>query len=138
VSETWDDPEDPDDEPDPSEIETVNLADPKSVRRARNRQRREIQENEALWRAILDQKAGRREIWRLLVLEGRALNTEFAAGPVGFPDPNATFYSLGRQQFALKLYHELLRIDPEGIRRMHEELDPRFVAPKKQREPRPE
>lgn len=126
----------PEEEPeDPPLPETTNLTDPKQQRRARDRVRREAQENESLWRAVLAEKAGRRELWRLIAEEGRAFNTEFACGPNGFPQPEATWHNLGRQQWALRLYHDMLRIDPDGVRLMHAEHDARFIVAKTRRVP---
>lgn len=129
MSDTLDD-EEPEDPPLP---ETTDLTDPKSVRRARDRVKREVQEAESLWRAVLAQKAGRRELWRLISIEGRAFNTEFACGPTGFPQPEATWHNLGRQQWAIRLYHDLLRIDPDGVRAMHVQCDDRFIVAKPER-----
>ena len=129
-----DPPTDDDDDDDPEPLpETTNLTDPKSVRRARDRVKREAQENESFWRAVLADKVGRREIWRLIALEGLAFNTDFACGPNGFPSGKATWHNLGRQQWALRLYHDLLRIDLDGMRLVHSEHDPRFLAHKPNR-----
>ncbi len=114
-------------------VETVDLTDSRKYRRARDKVKREVQENEEFWRAVLREKAGRREMWRLIAVEGKAFNTEFAYGPVGFPDERATWYAQANQQSALRLYHDLLRIDHEGVRRMHLECDPRFQVAKPER-----
>ena len=130
MSDSLEDDDEPEEPPLP---ETTNLTDPKSVRRARNKQKREANENEAFWRAVMNERAGRREMWRLIHTEGRAFNTEFSFGPVGVPDPLASWHNLGRQQFALRLYHDLLRVAPEATRKMHEEHDSRFVVMKPER-----
>lgn len=118
--------EEPEDEPLP---ETTNLTDPASVRRSRDRAKREEQERHSLWRSILANKVGRREVWRLL-MEARTFNTDFACGPNGFPQPEATWHNLGRQQWGLRLYQDLLVIDHAGVALVHQENDPRFIQVK--------
>lgn len=39
----------------------------------------------------------------------------FACGPVGFPDPNATFFELGRKQAGLDLLEEFEKAAPDYI-----------------------
>lgn len=116
-----DHPEEPDHTPD--------LTDRRSIRRTRDRQLQEQREREAFWKAVLADKVGRREVWRLIADMdwGHAFNTKHAATPVGFPDERASWEYLGQQQMALRLYHELMAIDPQGIVKLHEEFDPRFV-----------
>ena len=123
------DPNAEDEGPVDQAAETINLSDPRSVRRSRDRQKRERQEADGLWRAVLADKIGRREMWRLLT-EAHTFNTDFACGPNGFPQPEATIHNLGRQQWGLKLYHELLRIDHAAVHQMHVEHDPRFIVAK--------
>ena len=126
-----DDDEEPQDEPEP--VVTRDLTDPKQERRFRDKLKRQEQERASFWRAVLNDKIGRREMWRLIAVEGHAFTTDFRFGPVGFPDPHATMHQMGAQQNALKLYHDLLRIDFEGIRTMHAENDPRFIEVKPQK-----
>ncbi len=131
MSDLPDDPED--DLPEPEPVETRDLTDPKKERRYRDRLKREEQERASFWRAVLNDKVGRREIWRLIATEGRAFNTEFACGPTGVPQPEATWHNLGRQQWALRLYHDLLRMDVDGVKLLHRDNDPRFIEMKPQR-----
>ena len=121
---SFDDSDEAPEEPVP--VETIDLTDARKYKRSRDKVAREVQENESFWRAVLKEKAGRREIWRLIALEGRAFNTDFACGPTGFPNAEATWHNLGRQQWALRLYHDLLRIDPGGVRQMHADHDGRW------------
>jgi hypothetical protein len=131
------DPLDDGDEPiEPAAVETVDLTDGRKYRRSRDKVKREVQETEEFWRAVLREKAGRREMWRLIAVEGHAFSTDFAYGPVGFPDERATWYAHANQQSALRLYHDLMRIDHEGVRRMHIECDGRFMVAKPERQQR--
>jgi hypothetical protein len=124
----------PDDE-DPEDLppETTKLVDPAAGRRARDRQKRQAEEEEALWRGVLALPEGRRAVWRLIADPswGHAFNTSFACGPTGFPQPEATMHAMGMQQLALRFYHDLLRIDHAGVRLMHAEMDGRFAKPKR-------
>lgn len=110
--------------------ENTKLNDPQAGRRVRQRISREERERHALWRAILADKTGRREVWRLLT-EAHTFNTEFMCGPNGTPQDLATMHNIGRQQWGLKLYHDLLVIDHEGIRLTHAEHDARFAKPRR-------
>lgn len=114
-------------ETEPEPVETRDLTDPKKERRYRDRLKREEQERSSFWRAVLNDKTGRREMWRLIATDGRAFNTDFACGPTGTPQPEATWHNLGRQQWALRLYHDLLKIDIDGVKLLHAENDPRFI-----------
>ena len=120
-----------DEEPPLDPDHTPDLTNQRSVRRTRDRRLQKEREREAFWRAVLADKIGREELWRLIASgdEGHAFNTKHAAGPVGFPDERATWQHLGEQQMALRLYHDLLRIDLKGVALMHEEFDPRFPKP---------
>ncbi len=108
--------------------ETTKLVDPKAGRRSRDRIKRELQERQSFWRAVLADRVGRREVWRLLE-DHHTFNTQFACGPTGFPQPEATFHAMGQQQLGLMLYNELLFLDHDGVRLMHGECDPRWIKP---------
>lgn len=115
---------------------TLDLGDAAANRRIRDRARREAKERTAFWRAVLADKVGRREVWNMIAGSqwGHAFNTAFACGPNGFPQPEATWFAAGAQDLALRLYHDLLRLDVRGIEVMHREHDPRFAPlPKRQK-----
>lgn len=114
-------------------LPAMDLTDPKAVRMSRDKLKREKQERAAFWRAVLNDRIGRRELWRWIASEGHAFNPEFACGPNGTPQPEATWFRAGEQQFALKLYHELAAMDREGVLKMHDEHDSRFAAEKRTR-----
>lgn len=106
---------------------------PVERRRRETRRAREDREREEFWKDVFRSAVGRREIWRMLFTgDGtHPFETRFPAGPVGFPDPNAAWYSRGEQDFGLRLYHSLLQIDRAGVLRMQDEHDPRFTKPKR-------
>ena len=89
---------------DPVPVETVNLTDPKSVRRARDRHRREEQEEASFWRAVLNDKIGRRVMWALIRDDCGGFAPPFACGPNGFPQPEATWFAAGKYALGQRLY----------------------------------
>ena len=125
----------PDEESDENELplpETTNLTDPKSQRRARDKIKRDRQEAESFWRAVFNDRIGRREIWRLLEA-ANTFDTPFMTGPNGFPNEAASWWREGQREFGLRLYHSLLTLDREGALRMQDEHDPRFIKTKPRR-----
>ena len=101
------------------------------MRRTRDRRLQKERERAGVLASGSGGEIRARGLWRLIASadEGHAFNTKHAAGPVGFPDERATWQHLGEQQMALRLYHDLLRIDLKGVALMHEEFDPRFPKP---------
>ena len=101
---------------------------------APGKQRRRIDqeqaETEIFWQRVLADPVGRRVMWGLLT-DGHFLETRFACGPSGFPQAEATWFHAGEQDFALRLYHALIKYDRSGVFVMHDEHDPRFVAKKR-------
>lgn len=134
MSEYAGDDDEPEDAPPP---ETTNLTDPKSVRRARDRNRREAQEEESFWRAVFNDKIGRRTMWRLLQDDCHGFSPPFACGPNGFPNEQATWFQAGQYALGQRLYQRWMRMAPEGYALMMTEHDPRFVQARPERR-RPE
>lgn len=123
-----------DDEPeDPPLPETTNLTDPKSQRRSRDRIKREAQEEESFWRAVFNDKAGRRTMWRLLQDDCHGFTPPFACGPNGFPQPEATWFQAGQYTIGQRLSQRWQFMAPEGYALMMTEHDPRFTKPKAER-----
>ena len=102
-----------------------NAADDEGLKKTQARQRREARDVQKFWTRVLADKTGRAEIWRLLD-EAGTFRTEFACGPTGFPDANATFFKLGQSTYGMRLYQDLLVWDRAGVLRVHDEHDPRF------------
>lgn len=129
-------PEDPDYEPDdgteevsPTQQVTVDASNPKQVRKAERKASRIATEDKEFMISVLRSALGRRFLWNMMVSAGGALpELPFMAGPVGFPDTNATFYKMGQRDFALYLYRNWLQLDHQAVYMMHAENDPRFVS----------
>ena len=130
MSDTLEDDDEPEDPPLP---ETTNLTDPKSVRRARDRQKREAQEEESFWRAVFNDRIGRRVMWRLLTEDCKGHSPPFACGPNGFPQPEATWFSAGQYAVGQLLWQRWRHMARDGVYLMEEEYDPRFMKLKPQR-----
>jgi hypothetical protein len=129
VSDAPDDDAEPEDRP----AETVNLSDPKSVRRARDKQKREQQETDSFWRAVFADKIGRRVMWGLIRNDCHGFSPPFACGPNGFPQPEATWFQAGQYSLGQRLYQRWMKAVPEGLKLMHAENDPAFIVAKPQR-----
>ena len=113
--------------------EPNDAAGQQKYERKQGRIRREKAEADSFWTAVMESAVGRREMWRLIAGPdaGHAFDTRFMSGSVGFPDPNATWYARGEQEFALRFYHELLRRSPAQVALMHVENDHRFAVAKR-------
>ena len=96
---------------------------------------RAIYERKALafWRGALGDKIGRAELWAILEEMG-TFRADFSVTPVGFPDPNATFFKMGQSKYGLGLYHRFMAIDAAAMVLMHREHDPRFQRPARKRQ----
>lgn len=128
MSDTLDD--EPEEEPLP---ETTNLTDPKSQRRSRDRIKREAQEEESFWRAVFNDKTGRRTMWRLLQDDCHGFTPPFACGPNGFPQPEATWFQAGQYTIGQRLAQRWQQMAAEGYALMMTENDPRYVKAKPDR-----
>lgn len=107
------------------EHETPSAADPEQQKRIKNRAKREAAEGDAFWRRALEDKVGRREIWRLL-MNAHTFEDRFAVGPNGFPQSEATWFQAGERAVGQRLYLSLLRIDHGAVYAMHTEHDAAF------------
>lgn len=72
-----------------------------------NKTRTEAREASDFWRAVLSDKTGRREVFKLLTLLRSFETSPFAATPAGFPDTNATFYNAGQIDQGRAVYQML-------------------------------
>lgn len=101
---------------------TVDAGTPKGVRRQVISQKRREKDAKEFYTAVFASEIGRREMWDIL----RSLHTfetRFAVSPVGFPDPNATWFNAGEQAAGQRLFKSWLRIDREGVLLMMQEHD---------------
>lgn len=111
-----------------SEQPTVDASSPQTQRKTRAAQLKRIAEDTGFLNAVLNDPIGRRWLWQQLDDLG-TFKDIFAAGPSGFPDPNATSFYRGQQSYGLRLYRTLVRINPEIVALMHREHDPAFPKP---------
>jgi hypothetical protein len=87
----------------------------------------ELRQGAAFWRRCLADQAGRRELYRFFEA-CRVFDAPFAAGPVGFPDPQATFFQWGERAAGERLMHKLASLDRLNFFAMLDEHDPRYAA----------
>lgn len=99
------------------------------ARRAEQQRLEEESAAQRFWAGVFADRVGRREMWRFFHEEAHAFNDRFAASPVGFPDPHATFFQAGEQSLGLRLYHRCLRYAQQGVSWMHIEHDARHARP---------
>jgi hypothetical protein len=114
------------------ESEIPDAASPSGLRKAERKSRQKKDQSAEFWKEILSTAIGRQEIWTLLS-EAHAFETRFACGPSGFPQPDATWFHAGQQDFGLRLYQKLLAISPTDVLQMHREWDYRFIPSKPRR-----
>lgn len=67
----------------------------------------EARECAAFWQFVLADRIGRREIFKLLKMIRAFETSPFASTPIGFPDPNATFYNAGQIDLGRQVYQML-------------------------------
>ena len=108
-----------------AEDRTPNAADGKTIKLQRERLKRETQRTIDFWRLLLGTKESRHELWNILDRAG-VFRAPFASTN-GFPNKPATFYQLGKRDFAESLYHQCLAADLEGTRSMLIEHDADFA-----------
>jgi hypothetical protein len=116
--------------PPPIEPEPGEAASPKRIRRKKLTAEILDRESTRFWRGVMADPIGRREIWNLLRVAS-CFEERHAAGPTGFPDPEATSYYRGQRDFALNWYFRLQQLARESVFVMHDEHDPRFAKPEK-------
>lgn len=114
-------------------LEIHNAADPKAIKNQRRKQLSEADQSKNFWRVVMGTEVGRREIWKLIAYDMHAFEDRFACGPNGFPQPDATMFQAGEKACGQRLYFMLMRMDREGIGRMHDENDPAYATPKRGR-----
>lgn len=78
---------------------------------------------------IFGTEAGRKFIWGILS-EAHVFEIEFACGPNGAPQGEATFFKLGEQMLGQRLYQTWHAKFPEQVMLMLKENDHRFQVKK--------
>jgi hypothetical protein len=121
--------DDDDDPPDPATTETVDAANPRSVRRQRRRAEFREDQRGDFWRKVLADPVGRMVLWEVLADCGIHEN-RFECSPTGFPQPEATWFQLGRKDVGERIYRTLLRHDRLAVAAMHDEWDTQWQSQK--------
>jgi len=107
-----------------------DAGEPSTYNRKVSKLEREELEAQAFWKTCLSHPLGRRELWKILS-KGHAFKRDrFLSSQTGFPDPNATWFLLGMQDYAEALFYDWQKLDPHGVLLMQQEHDSRFARPK--------
>lgn len=114
-----------DDEHLPAEQRTVDASSKREHRKRIRKQKFSAQEADRFWALVFDTPIGRREMWGLLQA-AHTFETQFPAGTVGFPDPNAAWYARGEQDYGSRLHRAWMLRCPAQVILMHQENDPQF------------
>jgi hypothetical protein len=109
-----------------------NAADPRSLRRIRNKARREAEAASEFWRGIFSTEIGRREMWDILAAAS-IFSVRFECTRTGHPQLEGSWYHAGQRDFGLRLYRSWMRFCPEGVMLMQQEHDPAMRPVKKRR-----
>ena len=102
-----------------------DAGDPAAVKRAKHKA--DIQEREAkrFWEYVFSLEVGRREMFKVL-RDAKAFETEFACGPNGFPQPEATWFKAGQADWGKRMRDTWLVNHLDAFALMLRENDPRF------------
>ena len=114
------------------ESEIPDAASASGLRKSLRKKKSRDDQSREFWASVFSSPIGRQEMWKLLT-EAHTFDTRFACGPSGFPQPEATWFHAGEQNFGLSLYHKLLALSPPGVLQMHIECDSRFIPTKPRR-----
>lgn len=130
-----------DDDPDddgraPTDQSTVDATRSTTARRQRVKQISEWEKAAEFWSRFLRDPAGGRILWNLLQSLHVFDDEQFACGPNGFPQPEATWHARGQRDFGLRLYRTLIKHDREAVFALHDQYDPLFTRPKTARRPK--
>lgn len=86
----------------------ADAADDQGTKDQEDKTKIEAREASMFWRGVLSDNVGRREVFKLLQ-NMDAFDVPFAASPIGFPDPNATFFKAGKIS-AGQIFYQMLAI----------------------------
>lgn len=122
-----DDDDAPDDISD-EELEKLtefDAGDPAAVKRRERKATIKQRESERFWEYIFSLEVGRREMFKLL-RDAKAFETEFACGPNGFPQPEATWFKAGQSDWGKRMRDTWLVNHLDAFALMLRENDSRF------------
>lgn len=89
----------PADQPEPA---FFDAGDPGQVKQRRVTAKIKAREAERWWNEVFASEVGRREMYKLL-RDCNAFGTEFACGPNGFPQPEATWFKAGEAAWGKRM-----------------------------------
>lgn len=105
--------------------ELVNAASPASIKRIRNRVKRERAEAAAFWTTAFASSVGRREMWNILSKLG-TFDRRFGFGPTGIPAPEASWVYAGEKDAGFWLYIKWMEACSDGVSLMLREHHPQL------------
>lgn len=105
-----------------TEPEAGEAANPKKIRLKRVTKKLLERGSAEFWQGCFSTEIGRREMWAVL-LACHTFEQIFAAGPAGFPDPQANWFHAGEREIGLRLWRTWLARDPKAVIAMHLEND---------------
>lgn len=105
-----------------------DAATKEGVKKQKTQAEHEFETKAKVWRAMLADPAGRKELWTYLNGACQVFEAPFQQTPIGFPDPQATFYKMGGQRVGRILLDMLEVIDPQGVWLMRSEHDPIYQS----------
>ena len=114
--------------PDDPEPEPVSVASKRAYRKRKDAIKQQVKDAERFWLAVFETEIGRKEMWGVLQ-SAKTFEPQFACGPNGCPQPEATWFHAGTREFGQRLYLSWMKISPDGVMLMHRENDPRFARP---------
>lgn len=113
-------------EPEPGTPDSA--ADKTRIKKQARRAELDEREAEDFWAYVFTAPVGRREMWKLLTQAG-ITEPRFGAGPNGFPDPHASFFRAGVKSVSDHFLDQWTIRNPDGVRLMRIEHDPRWPKP---------
>jgi hypothetical protein len=124
------DDDDAPDAPEPSDEEILaqvqfDAGEPTQVKRRERKAALQEREARQFWERIFATELGRREMFKLL-RDCKAFETEFACGPNGFPQPEATWFKAGQSDWGRRMRETWLVQHTDAFALMLRENDPRF------------
>lgn len=122
------DVDEPEDRPDESPAQP-SAVDPRANRKLAAKKKLTERDSREFWAGVFASEIGRREMWGLLQ-SAHTFEVQFACGPNGAPQSEATFLRLGEQLLGQRFYQTWLTNHRDAIASMHIENDVRFKKAK--------
>jgi hypothetical protein len=88
-----------------------------------NKNKFEARQASEFWRSVMRTAIGRREIFKLLNMVRAFESSPFAATPIGFPDPQATFFNMGQIEQGRAVYQMLAIVARDELFALQDEFN---------------